>query len=335
MMCERTSRKLSCLQFLCALMIIALHTTFPRYFPESAAWAADLNQYLRQLDDAAISTFFFLSAYLFFRRTEGRSYGQVLLHKLRTLALPYVLWNALFYVYTLLREYQVYGMLFTGTDALTILRKLTIAPANSIFWFLQTLMGFVVLYPLILWCVKRRWPAIAAMVLSAVAVCVPQTGIRYETMLYWVPVYGLGAYIGFWHRERFERFPFAGRPWQYGLAAAVVLGLAALRPLGHQAHYLYWIPVPLCLWVLADGFGRLKRHFWWMDASFYLYCSHMIVEYAAVKLYQLAAGPGTLSAVLGNVLLPCLCAAIALTAGAVVRRLLPGIWGLLTGTRGR
>lgn len=335
MMNERTSRKLSCLQFLCALMIISLHTTFPRYFPESAAWTADFNWYIRQLDDAAISTFFFLSAYLFFRKTEGKTYVRVLWHKLRTLALPYVLWNAVFYFYTLAREYQVYGMLFTPTDPLTFLQKLTIAPANSIFWFLQVLMGFVVIWPLILWGVKRRWPAIAAMVLSAAAVCIPQLGVRYESMLYWVPVYVLGAYIAYWHKDRFERMPFAGRPWHYVLAAGLLLALAAVRPITHQTHYLYWLPAPLLLWTLADAFGLMKRHFWWLDASFYLYCSHMIVEYIAVKLYQTVFGPGTASAVAGNVLIPALCAAIALATGAVVRRFLPGIWSLFTGSRKR
>lgn len=333
MMSERTSRKISLLQFVCALMIISLHTTFPRYFPESAAWTAHLNRYLRQIDDAAISTFFFLSAYLFFRRTEGRTYAGVLLGKVRSLVIPYVLWNAVFYAHALLRERLVNGRLLSQPTVMGVLKKLTLEPANSIFWFFLTLMGFVVIWPLILWGVKRRWPAIAAAVLSAAAVCIPQLGISYYSMLFWLPVYLMGAYIGYWHRERFERTPAAKTPWRYASAAILLLAWAALRPLGHQLHYLYWIPAPLCLWLLADGLLVVQKRYWWMESSFYLYCSHMVVEHYAVRLYQRTMGPGTFSYVLGNLLLPCLCAAIALIGAAIVRKLLPNVYEVFTGMR--
>lgn len=330
---ERVSRKLSCLQFMCAVMIIALHTTFPRYFDEASDALIQLNRWMRNLDDAAISTFFFLSSYLLFRRADQQTWGRVLWRRLWSLVIPHVLWNALFLAHSLLREYLVMGTLINVPNALEVLKKLTIAPANSIFWYLQTLMGFVVLFPVIRWGVRRKWPAWVCGIAAMIATCIKPLGIAYETMIYWLPVYLLGAMIGYWHRAWFEREPFCSCKGGWAAALAVLGVWAAVRPLGHQVHYLYWIPAPLLMWVLADGFLRLRRHPWWLNASFYLYCVHMIVQHYAVRLYQRTMGGGAVSFALSNVLLPCLCAAMALLGAAAVRAVLPGIYDLFTGKR--
>lgn len=330
---ERVSRKISCLQFVCAIMIMALHTTFPRYFNESSQWLLSLNVFMRNVDDAAISTFFFLSAYLLFRRMEQRTYLGLLRQRLFTLVIPYVLWNALFYAHSLLREYLSMGTLLNPPTAGILLRKLTIEPANSIFWFIQTLLGFVLLFPLIRWAVRIRWPAWIAGTVAMVAVCIPQLGIPYESILYWLPVYLMGALIGHYHNKAFERVPFCGCGWIYAATGGMLCILAYIRPMGHAVHYLYWIPAPMLMWILADVFLRLKKNHWWLNTSFYLYCVHMITQHYAVKLYLLLFGKGTVSFAASNILLPCLCAALSLLGGAVVRFLLPDVFAVFTGMR--
>ena len=330
---ERTSRKLSWLQFWCSIMIIGLHTTFPVYFGVTDPALLQINVFARNLYDAAISTFFFLSAYLLFRNADQRRYAQVLKRRFWSLAVPYVLWNAVFYAHALVREYLTWGTLMNPPDALTVLKKLTITPANSIFWFILTLMGLTVLFPAIRWAVRLKWPALVAAVLAVTAVYIPRLGARYETMVYWLPVYLAGAYTAYWHRERFERIPQCSKGWMYPLLAILLLVMAYLRPLFSWMHYAYWLPAALILWVLADGLASRRKCPWWAGCSFYLYCSHMVVEHYAVELYLRTLGTGTVSYLLCHVLLPCLCAAIALLGAAIVRKLLPGIFRLFTGMR--
>ena len=330
---ERTSRKLSWLQFLCSVMIIGLHTTFPSYFSITDPVLLQVNVFARNLYDAAISTFFFLSAYLLFRNAEKKTYVQVIRRRFWSLAVPYVLWNAVFYAHALLREYLTMGTLMNPPDALTVLKKLTVAPANSIFWFILTLLGLIVLFPLIRWAVRLKWPALIAAVLAFASVYLWPESFCYETMVYWLPVYLAGAYIGCWRRERFERLPQCRRRWMYPVLGAVWLALAFLRPHISWMHYAYWLPAALILWVLADGMASRRPCPWWAGCSFYLYCSHMVVEHYAVEIYLRVLGTGTASYLLCHVLLPCLCAGIALLGAAIVRKILPGAFRLFTGMR--
>jgi len=330
---ERTSRKLSWLQFLCSVMIIGLHTAFPVYFSVTDPALLQVNVFVRNIYDAAISTFFFLSAYLLFRSADQKTYLQVLKRRFWSLAVPYVLWNAVFYAHALLREYLTWGALTNPPDALTVLRKLTVSPANSIFWFILTLLGLIILFPVIRWGVRLKWPAGVAAVLAVAAVYLPQLDAKYETMVYWLPVYLAGAYTGYWRRERFERIPQCSRWWMYPLLAALLLIMAYLRPLIPGAHYAYWLPAALILWVLADGLAAKRPCPWWAGCSFYLYCCHMVAEHYAVEIYLRTLGTGTASYLMCHVLLPCLCAAIALLGAAIVRRLLPGVFRLFTGMR--
>lgn len=328
---ERTSRKLSWLQFLCAVMIIGLHTTFPSYFGITDPRLLQVNVYVRNLYDASISTFFFLSAFLLFRKADERRYPDVIRRRFWSLAIPYVLWNFVFYAHALVRESLTQGRLILPPDLLTVLKKLTIRPANSIFWFILTLLGLIVLFPVIRWAVKCRWPALIAAVLAVV--CVYGFKARYETMIYWLPVYLAGAYTGYWRRERFEQIPQCRSPWIYAALGAALLVLAWIRPMISWLHYAYWLPAALIMWVLADALTVFRRCPWWAGCSFYLYCAHMVVEHYAVEIYLRTLGTGTVSYLLCHLLLPGLCAAIALLGAAIVRRFLPGIFRLFTGMR--
>lgn len=328
---QQTARKLTYLQFGCALMIVGLHTAFASYFRGAPDWAVWLNTYARDLFDSAISTFFFLSAMLLYRRAEKWRYGALILSRLRTLALPYVLWNALYIAAEYARG-AIAGKL-PGYGVLDVLMRLFIDPANSIFWFLRTLFGFVLLYPVILWCVRKKWPAWVAFAASLMLSSLPSVGVPYTSVVHWLPMYLMGAYLACHHRERLERVPFLPRRWLYPVAALALLALAWLRSLGYWAHYLYWLPAPLILWALADGAAKLPSPPWWIGASFYLFCSHLLVERYAVRLYLGVLGNGTASFLLGNLMLPALCATIALLAGALIRTLAPRLFALFTGDR--
>ena len=213
-MTQQVSRKITGLQFVCAVMIITLHTAFASYFPGAPQWAVELNAFWRSLVDVSISTFFFLTAYLFYRRADERRYAQVLRQKFFSLVIPYLLWNALYYAYLLAVEYLTYSTLLNPPDAWEILRKLTYQTPLDVLWFVRTLLGYVLVFPLIRWAVNRRWPALVVGAAALMVTAVPQAGVSYYSLTYWLPVYLLGAYTARWHGERFERIPQADAGWK-------------------------------------------------------------------------------------------------------------------------
>ena len=331
-MTEKVSVKLSYLQFLCSLAIIGLHTVFAKHFSASASWALQLNNGFRTLFDAATSTFFFLSAMLFYRKADAKAYVPTLLARMRTLVIPYLFWSAAVLVHQQLRAYLINGF-FPQLPLLDILRLWLWEPANGVLWFVQVLLGYVLVFPLIRWGVRRKWPAIVAGLASLLLRYSGWVPVPYASMLFWLPCYLTGAYLGYHACERMFTVPFVRRRWHYGVAALLFAGLFGLARAFDSLYYLYWQFTPLLVWVLADPLAALPRPAWWVNASFYLFCSHLLFEHYAVRLYQAVFGLGNISFAMANVLLPLLCAALALLCAAVVRKVAPSLYQWITGGR--
>ncbi len=303
-------------------MIVSLHTAFASYFPESPAWSVAVNTACRNFFDAAISTCFALSGMLMF--WKKRSYASVLKNKAVTLAIPYVLWSLVYWV----KEMVIFRLSNGFFPDIPLLPYIALQSANGIFWFLRTLMGITLLYPALRWCLLKKLPAcilgVLCTVLSAMGL------VEYASIPYWIPHYLMGAWIGMYHRRQVE----AVVPRRWFLPAGLILAaLAVFRPQEGSLHYLYWLPAPALLWMLTDILPGQKPLPWWMNTSFFLYCSHLLTERYAVKLYLFLMGQGTLAFLLSNILLPCICAAMALAGGAIVRKLLPQVFGWFTGWR--
>ncbi len=331
-MTEAVSRKFTYLQFICALFIIGLHTVFARHFGASDSWAVDVNRAFRTLFDAATSTFFFLSALLFYRTIDNKKYKQVLLSRLWSLAIPFLFWNAAMLLHALVRDTLASGS-FNALPAWDVFRLLVLEPIDSVLWFVRVLLGYIVLYPVILWCVRRGFPALLLIVLALALNLLGLFPIAYASMLFWLPCYLMGAYLGYRHKSLMFRTPMFSRRRAYFVALMLFGLLFGLAPKGIAYYYVYWQFAPLCLWVLADPLAKLARPYWWVGASFYLFCSHLLFEHYAVRLYLLALGMGTASFLMANILLPCLCAAMVLAFGAALRLLLPRVYRIVTGGR--
>ena len=328
---EKASNQLYYLKFLCIVMIIGLHTVFTEYFAPLSPALVTLNRFVRTIYDSGISAFFFFSAYLFFRKPRG-GYLAVVLSKAKGLLVPYLFWNALMLLYTFVRQSLTVGHIPAWSLSF-LLKSVTVTPINSVLWFVLTLMGFVLLYPLVAWVAGRAWRVLLVMIVCNVLYYLPQLPVPYETILHWTPVYVLGAYIGAKRTEWMENAPLWRSPLLRACCAAALLGLALIRLYWDGVQYLAWQATPFLLWGLTGGLGSLPKAPWWIKASFTLYCSHMLFEHYAVKLYTLALGAGPVSYVAAHALLPVFCAFLTLIGAAVFRRLLPRLYRLATGER--
>ena len=143
-----------------------------------------------------------------------------MLDKLRTLVIPLLLWNALYLLHAAIRQYLSLGYWPTYTPG-EWLRYLTIEPANSVFWFVDVLILFTLLYPLILWGLRKKWPVWCAYGIAIGLNLIPAIGIPYASVLFWLPCYLMGAYIGYHYDALFQRTPTLPRKPLYLLAALV------------------------------------------------------------------------------------------------------------------
>ncbi len=327
-----TSQKISYLQFLCALMIIGLHTVFASYFLVEDAWLLRLHTWVRDLFDGAISTFFFLSAVLLMQSAKRASWGQIMLRKARSILLPYVLWVAVYMLARIVRECIAAGSL-KWPELSLVWQWYTTGSEFYIFWFLFTLLALTAIYPILVWCIRKRWPGLLLFAGALAIDLLPNVYIAYESPLYWLPVFLLGCYAGLNGMPYLEKQPQCTRWWGYVLAALLYMAWAWLRRVNSCLYDLFWLGAPLMLWVLADAFACLPKPVWWVQASFFLYCGHLLVERYAVRLFLAIAGQGRKAFLLGHVALPVLTAFLALLLAALLRWLIPWLYSGLTGLR--
>lgn len=180
-----TSKALAMMRFPLALCIVAVH-----WFQQAGNYAeqilTDISNPITDavvkfvnvfLADNGVGSFFFISGYLFFAGgvMTGKRYGQKLRKRVRTLLIPYILWNALFVGFILMHQLPVLRDIFPGTaargDDMSLWHFITgmffhLSPHNANLWFIRELMVCVLLVP-ILYPILKRWP-VTLLILSGI-----------------------------------------------------------------------------------------------------------------------------------------------------------------------
>lgn len=206
--------------------------------------------------------------------------GGKLRKRVRTLLVPYLLWNVIFVMwYVVLKNLpglerfnNSVGMLdriFNASPTEALL-YMFIVPAAFQLWFLRDLIGMLMLSPLLWWITKRQW-----MVSLALAIL--------STVLYpsWIIYFWVGLIIAM-RRWDIEGYPHSG--WAVVMGGTLYLGYAAYVALGYDTIRFMEIVVNFIglylLWYLYDLFsaGRClaDRGLWKYICgySFFIYCFH-------------------------------------------------------------
>lgn len=93
---EKFSWKITWASFVGNVLIFLHHANLKDYYPEKttlmSAFVMDFFSYLAVI---AMSWFFFISGYLFFRNFKMSKYKSKFLSRCRTLLIPYIIWNTL------------------------------------------------------------------------------------------------------------------------------------------------------------------------------------------------------------------------------------------------
>lgn len=163
------SKKISILSFIAIFCVLIIHS----YFLENNVWKA--NAFIQNFVGGSlirfcIPLFFFLSGYLFFKGTqEGGIY--LILKKMksrvRTLVLPYVLWNGIFFLSIILLQLCPFIGSRINSDFLSrcvhgdwadLAIFIFWEPAGFHLWFLKYLIIFIASCPLIYLLFQRRGP---------------------------------------------------------------------------------------------------------------------------------------------------------------------------------
>jgi len=373
------SRAIAWLRLPLAAGVVFIHA-YGRYPALPAGAGAEAFRLLRELlsrvlPSVAVPAFFLLSGYLFFFGA-GRLALPVYLRKLRrrwhTLAVPYLLWNALaLLVYWADRNLSAWlsgaphasvwqyferrgGLSIfwcshtvghDGTNWLGLPAYALTAPIDVPLWFVRELMVLALLAPVIGWLLRRmRWTFPALLFLLYINnVWLPLPGLSVTALLF----YTAGAAIAVGGKGLLATF----RPWRrvWHCAAPLLVALLLLP----EMH----LPLPelhsLLRQLLSAGFvvaafgalldvasrlaarRRTRIPVRLASSAFFVYAAHTLLVLHAVDKWLRGLLPvaDTASCLLRYLLCPLLTLLLCVAADALLRRMLPRLHRLLTGAR--
>jgi fucose 4-O-acetylase-like acetyltransferase len=366
------SQKFRFWSFVSMFLLVFVHgyNVDPRYLqpwttPAEPLTATGFVQYLlaNGLLRFRIPMLFVISGYLFALHDE-QPYGQRVRKRLRTLLAPYLIWSAFGILLTFLLELHPglrsgvanshvvqiddTRMLIHDYHWYEVVARWIFFPVSYQLWFIRVLLIYNLAYPLIARAVTHRtarpvffsiavllWLATFDVVLVegegllffALGVWIQKADFSIESPRSWLNPTGWGvafvslALLKTWLAFRGPSLLGDGvYPWLTLLhKATVISGLVAC-------------------WYGGDAVVRgcmARPWFAWLSAfSFMIYALHApLVAYLidpAIAVLQ----PMPATRLLAFILLPLAVIALCVASGAVLRRITPGVYGLLTGGRG-
>lgn len=295
-----------------------------------------------QLFRAVVPCFFVFSGYYLF---AGRStwttqgYVQELLKRVRTLLIPYLLWN-LGYMLLIYLKGQASSLVGIAAPEAEALRthsvwELLWVPINYPLWYVRDLMFVSLLSPLFYWGLRASRPLAGLLLLLAIYLApVPRTILTGDAVVF----FGLGVYFAV---HGFSLLECARRlGWR---ALALWLGVGAISLLVPS---VYWqrVLIPAGIFAMLWLGDRLVEHcpratalcHRLLPTSFFVYAIHLAYieswvkgAFARTPLYE--SGWGMLVA---YILIPIVTLGICLGLYYGLRRVAPRVLGVLCGGRG-
>ncbi|UYZ58110.1 acyltransferase family protein [Hymenobacter latericus] len=359
------SQKLRFWSFVAMLMLVYVHAynLHPRYLHAASAVEEPLTvgAYLQYflangLFRFRIPILFAISGYLFAYHDSGTPHRVRVQRRVRTLLVPYLLWSFIGLAGTwameqfpatrqlvqdaALSSFGPDNPFVSGYTPGQLLLRWLLVPVPFQFWFLMSLLIYNLAYPWLRKAVDR-----------APAVYFGVTGLLWLLGIDIQPFIGgtglLFFALGVWlHRRSIDVL----RPprWFPVLPMAMLWLVVVLLKSYAAFHYQYPPFLPMLLlhkaaealgigvmWFGSDAVVRAamrQRWFAWVVGfSFMIYALHVpLVNYATEWALRVWPGQNTLV----FVLLPLLIAGLAVLLGAIMRKLVPGVYSLLTGGRG-
>jgi hypothetical protein len=308
-----------------------------------------------------IPILFAISGYLFARREGAEPHGQRVRRRLRTLGLPYLLWSGLWLLALwALEQFPITKQavidaeispfwprqLLSQLTAGELVKRWLVEPAPFQLWFLRSLLVYNLAYPRLRVAILRK-PAIYFSVV----------GLLWFFMIELPFIEGAGLLffgLGMWLALRQKEVLVPPRWFRLGLFAGLWLGVCLLKtwlafhvgppfswPLGLSMlalHKVVEISGMLVAWFGLNGLVRwcmARAWFQWLTGfSFMIYVLHVpFVNYATELALRYGRAVPHIH-LLTYLLLPLLVVAVSVGIGALLRKVAPGIYAVLTGGRG-
>lgn len=295
---SQESKALDMLRFPLAAFIVLLHTGYNGQTTDATAYFA--KYIVGNLVVLAVPTFFFLSGYLFFmgeRTFTVETYIGRIKKKVKTLLVPYLLWNLIAYIFSVIYNYAKHGCIgemmpwdlysifwaqgkgILNTSVLGWTYPAIVCPAAGVLWFVRDLMCAMLLSLPMYYVIKKfRWFTIVLVLLiNGLRLGVPFPGLSLAALTF----FPLGSYFSIHEINIFDILKRnAASVYVLFLClytTKIVCSVNNIETHGilHLAMLLSGIAACFTwAWQVADNTSTLYYYInkWGGESSFFIYC---------------------------------------------------------------
>lgn len=338
--------KITTVNFILAIVVMFIHSENVALY-ENAHFVVSLFERFisHSLGDLAVPTFFMISSYLFYRNFHLNQLIIKYKRRIKSVLCPYLIWNSLYFIIFYLITFFPIILSFMTTEAFILSPKLIFDAIlfhkyNKVFWFMQQLIYFIMLSPLVYFFSKRKWGIIGVVIIFIIGIYCPifpnnQYGIQINMINYWI----LGCYFALHKPSQFEE---KGAKAFASLSVSVFIILLIIRfALDYIienptfllifSSLLLLINVPFLWFALSPVIPSHTP--WWMQISFFIYATHpLLVD--AWKKGSARLLPDTSFFCLANYIFAVIISFMIIIASAkLLLKFSPGLWEILTGGR--
>ncbi len=338
---KRFRKKIGWFQFVCCLLVIWNHSgnlEMPGDITGAAGlpWRIEF-EIVPAVIRINIPCFFMLSAYLFYRGFDLRQLKPKWKRRVKSLLIPYLLWNFLYYLGYLLGSWipglskivNRYHMELTARD---FLESVLYYKSNPSFWFMFQLLLLTLLAPVLYLVLEKVWSGVLwlAMLLTAIFTGEALPFLNLDALFY----YSVAAFAALHGQEAAEAV------WSRRRCRTGVIFIAV----GAVCSFLYYRNaaaieivagqslISMGLWLAVDG-RRLPRRRRWMGCTFFIYAFHIVPVRLINKLAMAWIPERTALLLMIYAVMPALAVFACWQTARRMKRWVPGLWAVLTGGR--
>ncbi len=338
-------QKIAYLNAFSILLVLLLHSYFIEAENYYYANKIQLITGTNGMCGVAVPLFFFISGLLFFKQVNCVSDClKGLKKRIRTLLIPYILWNCIFVGWYLLLSLIPSVSCYVNSDVLSnikicqpleSLKFLFVEPAAFQLWFLRDLMVYMITTPVIYYLIKH-YPFFTLFLLFFTLGWIPRCGIVY---------FYLGAvialHLGLEKIRVFLSSTVVSLCSLLFIAKCIVAGISECRPLVMNPYFqqISCIIGIIFIWGLYDrikiftrvkttGFLKLITNY-----SFFIFLFHEPVFNIVKKISLLLYGVSECSLIINYFINPLIMVFLSIGVAAMLKNSIPRVYGIMVGGR--
>lgn len=337
---ERFSNQVRWYSFTLCMLIVLIHAQnidiFIGQHPAVIAAESFIEEKGARIANAG---FFLCSGYLFYRNFTMDRLFYKWKRRFFSTVVPFAVWNFFYYMIRLaVSKVQVFEGAFQQEVLWSwqeVLQAVVNCKYNPVFWFLQFLIVYIFLCPVIYWLLCNRYIGLCALIsllLTAGGGLADSLGDTLPSMANWLFIYMSGGYLGLHGRKWVEASKRMKSPFWFSAAGAAASHLFFAVSPGLTGQLLCCLFDAMLLWNVL-GYVRLPEAKWWMRDTFFIYAVHFMIVRAGNKLAYACFGNSMGMGLWMFLLLPAAVALFCGYSGRLLRQYAPFVWNILSGNR--